>query len=185
MKYRVCDAVTFDGMFSEEECKDIIALGKGAIMEKAKLQHTDGNWRVGRGRNCSLAWIGRDVPGASWVFQRFSYIFNKITDENYGFRIRPPVALQFTEYKMLQNYDWHFDNGAENDVRLLTCVVNLKNAVWGGGTQIKANNWVDGDKANNIGAGTFFPCYLLHRAKKVILGTRYSLVGWATSRSLQ
>jgi hypothetical protein len=181
MKYRVCDAVTFDGMFSELECQDIIALGKGASMEKAKLQHSDGNWKVGRGRNCSLTWISKETPGVSWLFQRFGYTFNKINDENYGFRVRMPIALQFTEYKMFQNYDWHFDNGAEGDVRLLACVVNLKNALLGGGTDIKANNWVNGTSAYNVGAGTFFPCYLLHRAKKVLLGSRYSLVGWATS----
>jgi PKHD-type hydroxylase len=181
MKRKVCDAVTYVNLFTKSECEDIVYMGNSLIKEDGKLQHKDGRWAKGTGRNCSLAWLHSTAMGSGWIFKKIHYALQQVNDECYGFNIKIPYSLQFTEYKAFQNYDWHFDNGAENDVRLLACVVNLKNASIGGGTEIKANGWKNGYLANNVGSATIFPCYLLHRAKKVYLGTRYSLVGWATS----
>ena len=178
MKRKLCDAVTYVSLFTPGECKDIVNMGNSLIKEEGRLQHKNGRWAKGVGRNCSIAWFHTTSIGSGWFFKKLHYALQSINDEYYGFKIKVPYSLQFTEYKAFQKYDWHFDNGAENDTRSLACVVNLQNAVLGGGTEIKANEWKNGEFSGDVGSATIFPCYLLHRAKKVYLGTRYSLVGW-------
>ncbi|NBP29688.1 MAG: 2OG-Fe(II) oxygenase [Flavobacteriia bacterium] len=184
MNHKVCDAVTYVSLFTKEECQQIIAIGNDLLKEEGKLQHKDGRWAKGTGRNCRISWLHNTTP-VDWVFKKLRTTCNFVNDQFYGFNLIMPSSAQFTEYRAFQKYDWHFDNGAVNDVRLLACVVNLQNAIIGGGTEIRANGWMNGEEANKVGATTFFPCYLLHRAKKVWLGTRYSLVFWANGKGKQ
>jgi PKHD-type hydroxylase len=88
-------------------------------------------------------------------------------------------CIQYSVYTSEDSgfYEWHVDLG-KNNMRKLTCVVQLSDPseYEGGELQINNGNIVTVEKEE--GTVIIFPSYLLHRVTPVTRGKRRSLVCW-------
>lgn len=158
-------------------------LAKATDMEPAGLWNNDHSTRYSMGRRSDIKWLYRNREHDLWEeFDRIDRYFDAVADM-YGFKVKPITYMQLARYRPGGWFNWHYDNAVPGDKRLLTVSIELKHATLGGGLEFDCykegipqnfNVWSEG-----IGCGTFFPCYLKHKAKRVYLGERIAAVAWA------
>ena len=85
-----------------------------------------------------------------------------------------PMVFQFSEYSILNHYNWHDDHKANGTRRRIeTCIVNLNKEYRGGEFELE-----QGIVELNVGDCLRFDSKLKHKVNPVLKGKRYSLTGW-------
>lgn len=170
----LAQARVVEGVFTREQCEQIIAIGSGLPREDARVQSYGTSARIGH-----VAWID---PGAQtfWVYQRLATIVQWV---NQAFRFEMigfSDALQYTVYGPGHKFDWHVDIGtgaASNRKLSMTVQLSDESDYDGGALQFISAPELSMPKKQ--GAAILFPAYLAHRVTDVTRGVRCSIVGWA------
>jgi PKHD-type hydroxylase len=166
-------------LFTPEECKQIIEIGKRydldqATIFKSKDQVTEDI------RQSNVAFL-TPTEDMAWVYRRLTDCITYLNDTYFKFDLFSfGENLQFTEYiAPTGKYDYHVDKIYNGPVRKLSIVIQLTDPTEyvGGDFEI-----FDSSEPNKLsreqGTILVFPSYTLHRVTPVTEGIRHSLVGW-------
>lgn len=164
-------------VFTAEECKSIIEIGKRAKVFKATTVGVRNDSR----RDSTVAFL---FPQAAtdWLYRRLADAILS-TNQHFGFDLTHMVeGIQFTEYCAPgQKYGWHVDAGPRMSCRKLSLTVQLTDPDGYDGGDVQLNpdgNIITIDKVQ--GRVCAFPSWTLHQVTPVTRGTRHSLVVWVT-----
>ena len=168
-------AVAAEGVFSAEECAQIVALG--GPPKEAEVLDAGGHARY---RDSRVTWI-RPGPETEWVFARAFGVIRQVTEQTYQMDLAGfTEPLQVAEYAPGQYYDWHLDlGGGRISIRKLSFIVQLSDPAdyEGGAVEVLFSREASA-MTRARGAVIVFPAYILHRVQEVTAGSRRSLVGW-------
>ena len=179
--------INISGIFTPEECKDIIKLGK--------------SYKVNESQVGGLIAMGQSVPGYrssynSWImynpetkelFEKIKEVITNANEEYYKFDLNILENLQYTEYPYYKEgrYRAHIDITEDqayyNQIRKLSFSVQLTdpNLYEGGDLQFHMGNMGGPVAASReLGSINIFPSFWLHEVTEVTKGNRCSLVGW-------
>lgn len=166
----------YSSQFDAEECRRIIDLHRADDGVEGRLSAYGGSVV----RDSHLWWIYR-TPATEWLFRRIGQVVARY-NRSFRFEIDPLVeAAQLTRYSAGQRYDWHLDIGdAESSLRKISVVVELSSPASrrGGGLEVFHGDAVRSKVPLQRGDVACFPSFILHRARNVRRGTRWSLVLW-------
>jgi hypothetical protein len=165
------------GVFSADECEAIKDAALAVGLSRALVRRRDGRARQSRLRTNDYAKLPR--ANNEWIYDRILDKSQAVNDQSWRFAIEGIQEVQVLRYRRMQFFKWHFD--VRQGPRKLTCVFNLSppDTYWRGGLEIRAYH--EGKEvARQLGAGTWFPTYLQHRAKSPWWGERWVLVTWLT-----
>lgn len=178
-KQKLLTAVTVDKVLTRSQC-DMIKNDASIIgLEKATVMKRDGSNQRSIARTCSSCWLPKS-QNYQWLYNYIASIVDEVNTEHYRFDIMDMQNFQVLRYRPGQWFHWHWDFYDGSD-RKMTMVVNLSDSsdYIGGGLQVDGN-WSGKENCRNIGAASFFPAWMKHRARAPIWGTRWVLVGWIT-----
>ena len=193
----------FTGALSPKICQKIISLSKKRKKLKAITGTPSKNistyekltkkqkLKLKKTRNSNIIWLNEP-----WLFELLQpYVRTANKNSGWNFQWERSEAIQFTQYKKNQFYNWHQDTfpnphteGPFKDlIRKLSVSVSLtdENKCVGGDLEFDLRNL--SDKPNNIitckevkpqGSIVVFPSHIWHRVKPITTGTRQSLVMW-------
>lgn len=170
--------VSADNVFTEDECKKIIADNE-KYLEPASINIGMVDTTI---RNSSTHFLLPSEENA-WVFGRLTDIINQVNKEFFNFDLSGmSEGLQFTKYTAPGGfYEKHIDRAMHKIVRKLSLTIQLSNPDdYEGGDLLLhlANKPIVMEKS--LGKVIIFPSYTLHEVTPVTKGTRYSLVAWIT-----
>ena len=169
-------------VFTEEECQRIIGIGTLQELEPGLSP----GLKVDVMRRASMVRFLYSAEDSYWIFKRLWDTVNAIP---HGENITTLNFLQFTEYDAL--YGGHFKPHRDTDIfyhatnvtdlkRYVTCVIQLSDPyLYDGGNLVlypNKNEEIVGQR--DRGCAIIFPSSMVHEAKKVTSGVRYSLVAW-------
>mgnify|MGYP003136949708 FL=1 len=164
--------------FSLEKSQVVATVGG---LSKDKMYKKEGK----KVRNSHVVWLNEP-----WIYEELWPLVHEANkNAKWNFKLTDVEPLQFTKYvgSLNQHYDWHTDSGkGPHAFRKLSFVLQLSDPKSYVGGQFLINpsrRWskkdIRFDKSwENKGSIIFFPSFLEHAVTPVILGTRYSLVGW-------
>ena len=164
-----------DNFLSDEECEDIINIGKSKQLQKGNTSNNN----INKSRNSNISWLS---PNDN--FQLYKKLTDTITNLNkrfFGFDLYGiSEGLQFTNYVApTGKYDSHVDRCYETPIRKLSVVILLSDNFEGGDFEL-----ISGDEPIKLemkkGKLFVFPSFVLHRVKPITKGERNSLVAWVT-----
>lgn len=175
-------------VFTPEECKHIIAMGK-------KLEQMDGT--IGNKDSDSYS-VNKDIrrskvgafhPGqdTAWIFERVSHNINLLNNEFFKYDIYGFDYIQFGQYDAKDRglYSWHPDtmyneaNLHPGLFRKLSISILLNHDFDGGKFQIMMGGPdLVNEPEMHTGTMLIFPSYLTHQVTEVTKGCRMSLVIW-------
>lgn len=170
-------------LFSLEECKEIIKLGRSFKIEESSTASHKGFSEVRSSKN---SWL-RPGKLTSWIYQKIDPCIRNINDNYFGFDLHALEALQFTEYDESYKgcYVAHVDTlGNEvspNSFRKLSFSILLNDPnTYEGGDFLLYSDSIQRPVVfpKDTGTAFFFPSTTLHEVTPVTKGVRYSLVGW-------
>lgn len=166
-----------ENVFSQEQCKSIINIGKNSLPYSDEPSRTI----CSEIRGSTVSWI-RPVEGNEWIFQILSNAILVLNKEYFQFDLFGFAhAVQFTEYQSPGGkYDAHVDTLYEADIRKLSISVQLSDENDYEGGDFICNYGHEEIMPRTQGTAIAFPSYALHGVKPVTKGTRYSLVAWIT-----
>ena len=177
--------VVWENGFSDEDIKQIIALGELSEFKKGQVggassedSITDSNIR-----DTDIAWIDPE-DRSRWLYDRFGQFAAQINHDKYQFDLSHFQPLQYGTYRGGGHYTWHYDSGPNMpEHRKLSFVLGLTdpNEYEGGELQININGNCETPHSIKIRRGDLivFPSYVAHRVTPVTSGERRTLVGWA------
>tara|TARA_B100000131_G_C18099823_1_gene605545 strand:+ start:1376 stop:1972 length:597 start_codon:yes stop_codon:yes gene_type:complete len=180
--YDECDYATWDEGFTNDECDEIIRLGRSFDTTTSSVvgsedQRTDLNIR--KSKNSWLE-LSNDTE---WVYKRLGDISRCLNGLHWRYDITGfNEHLQYTEYNADKSfYGWHIDSGTmvtENPPRKLSVTLQLSDPseYEGGDFQIHGSSLQTLPKRK--GLTIVFPSYRLHQVTPVTKGIRRSLVVW-------
>lgn len=160
---------------SPENCQKIIDWGK-RTSEEALLGGGKKNFFK---RRSKVAWItkGSDFDD---ILAPVIDDFFAIARDGYKQKINFLEAIQFTSYGIGGFYGWHMDSGLGANNRIISASIELSppNSYKGGGLKF----WSHPQRVppREQGSMICFPSLMLHKARPVYWGTRYSLVLWGS-----
>lgn len=168
-------------VFNEQECKDIIDLGKKNNLKKALLSNDVEDEKT---RITEISWFKTDKENCfehEWIYRRCTDAINHVNEKFFNYDLTYIEELQFTAYnKKGCFYDKHIDaeyNGQGH--RKLSFTIQLSDEKSYKGGSLFLYNSKDPDVApKDIGVMTVFPSWTLHEVTPIKEGERYSLVGW-------
>jgi PKHD-type hydroxylase len=166
-------------IFSSEECEQIIAIGNRAAMFPAKFNKLDVNTQV---RDSNISWLYPESE-TDWIFTKISNVTSYLNENFFNFHLLGfAEGLQFTRYVApTGHYKQHIDKAFEGPVRKLSITIQLSDAAdYEGGDLILYYDHLTQLMPKDRGTMIAFPSYTLHQVSPVTVGTRYSLVAWAT-----
>jgi PKHD-type hydroxylase len=176
------DYVQFDSVFSIQEIKHIIKLGKSFIVDQSKTMGGTGFSEIRKSMN---SWI----PPCDLTVELYKKIQSLIEQANqtFDFDLRSIENLQFTIYneKYQGHYGAHIDKfenpGQPGSHRKLSFSIQLTDPTKYEGGDLLIYTSKNPMVANkNIGTINFFPSYTLHEVTPVTKGERMCLVGWVS-----
>ena len=139
-----------NNFLSDQECKDIIDIGKSKQLEKGST----GNNNINKTRKSNVSWI--------------------CPDDNFQ------LYRKLTNYKAPDGkYDSHVDRSYGTQIRKLSIVILLSDDFEGGDFELISGDKPDKLKMEK-GKLFLFPSFVLHRVKPITKGERNSLVAWVT-----
>lgn len=175
-----------EGVFTPDECKQIITLGNALDKIVAEVNASEPK-KIEKIRKGHIAWmpVNKDTQ---WIYQRLTTVIESLNNQFFNFDLSGFTEnLQFTEYKAPDNhYDYHIDKTYLSVPRKLSIVVQLTDPkkYEGGEFQIQlSSNPINVFKSQ--GTLIAFPSYVLHRVTPVTKGKRNSIVGWTTGKSFK
>jgi len=173
---------TLGGVFSREECEQIVAAG----IRLAETAAGVGGIAPGREgaaegvRKTAVSWL--DPAASEPVYRKIRQIALDMNERLYKFDLTGFAdPIQFTRYQSIGDYyTWHQDlaSGASS-LRKLSVVVQLSDPATYRGCDLEL--YSDGKpapQARTQGAVVVFPAWQLHRVTALESGVRYSLVAW-------
>jgi len=176
MKMKVTETL---GLFSREECDDIVIYGERQPLQKNSISKEDDPYF----RDCRISWF---PPGekTSWMFKKFLPLFVKT-------EVSRMEILQYTVYGEGMYCGWHVDDTKKSDHggdRIVTAILQLSppESYEGGDLQILTKDETKpgaGDEKfytvpAKKGSVIFFKGDVCHRVTKVTKGARRTLVCW-------
>ena len=165
----------YHNFLSENDCDQIINESQNSL-EKATVM--DNNSDV---RNSKISWYNNDTKITNYIKQEI----RKIAKDLYRFHINTIAPLQYTFYDKNMFYNWHVDSTddftqphLDRDLSA-SILLNHPDEYIGGALEL-ANPIKN--KIINLKKGSIvvFPSLIIHRVKKVEIGTRHSLVAWGS-----
>jgi PKHD-type hydroxylase len=173
-----------NGVFTKEECQQIIKLGESLNPQVAtvssKLEEDITT------RQSYVSWIFPNQDNR-WIFERVVGNALNLNSQYFNFDLYGLAeGLQFTRYDApTGKYDAHIDKMLDAMPRKLSITIQLTDP----------DEYEGGDLSLYIGPGmepstpekqqgkmVAFPSYVLHQVTPVTKGTRYSLVCWVTGK---
>ena len=171
----------YDNVFSDDECDEIIKIGKSKELKKATVGLEEQEDKKIRESNVRFI----EPLEMKWVYQRLTSVVLSLNNDFFKFDLFGfGEDLQFTEYNSPSGYyKSHIDKAYGSNIRKLSIVLQLSNPEDYKGGELQLLN--DGEKypvnlSKNRATLLAFPSYTLHRVTPLTSGTRYSLVGWVT-----
>lgn len=188
--------VYLDGMFTEDECEDIIEYHhtwneiKGKISEQDPETKETGSVQSDY-RICTLYCPDHEngLKEIDWISERILEAITGVNQDYFKFNVQALVELpNLMRYDSDNSghYDYHLDVGTSrpNCWRKLSYTLMLNDDYEGGELEFKTGQGVVKYKGP-IGRMVIFPSYLLHKVNPIIDDIRWSLVGWAHGNSFQ
>jgi PKHD-type hydroxylase len=175
-----------NNIFSPEECRSIIQLGREAPATEAMVKTKAGTSYKQGLRQCDLAWFSQEEQDYQWFHQRIADTLVKVNQDIWQFELDGKKEYaQFTSYGPGHKFDWHTDVGAADiSRRKLTCVIHLNDASeYQGGELLLFATSTPRKVSHEVGSMIIFPSYVLHRVMPVTAGRRYTLVQWMSGSS--
>lgn len=176
----VLATVTVPDVLTEEQCAMVkgLAIDRGLCRSEVLDRDLHSTIRS-RLRTCDSVWIEQS-PVTQFLYDAVIRTAVRVNDKHYRFDIGGLETMSVLRYRPFQKFDWHWDT-YRGSVRKLTCVINLSapDEYLGGGLQAKSD-WQNAARRFDLGAASFFPSYVEHRAKAPWLGTRWVAVAWIT-----
>lgn len=169
-------------VFTESECQRIIGLGNLQPLEPGLSP----GMKIDYERRSSMVRFLYPADDNFWIFNR---MWETVQSVPHGENITTLNFLQFTEYKA--EYGGHFGKHRDTQhfyhatnvtdlVRKVTCVIQLSDGgLYEGGELVlypPKSAEIIGQR--DRGCGIIFPSKMIHEAKKVLSGVRYSLIAW-------
>lgn len=178
----VAEALSHEGLFTSEECADILELAEGH-WEDAHVAETlatdDTPTRNEETRN-NTNYLLAPGEGNFWVFEKLLAIVTAANNEFYQFDINQFNAIQISKYEVGEYYHDHLDIGPGvlgNRKLSLTLQLSESDSYEGGDLVL---DFSDFHASRELGSVTLFPSFLKHGVRPVTKGTRYSLVAWVS-----
>lgn len=169
-------------VFSEPECQRIIGLGNLQPLEPGLSP----GMKVDPDRRTSLVRFLYSAEDNHWIFNR---LWETVQSVEHGEHITTLNFVQFTEYDA--SYGGHFKPHRDTDhfyhatnvtdlKRKITCVIQLSDGELyeGGDLVLHLNKQERISGPRDRGCAIIFPSRMIHEAKRVESGVRYSLVAW-------
>lgn len=169
-------------VFTETECQRIIGLGMLQPLEPGLSP----GMKVDYERRSSMIRFIYPADDNHWIFERLWNVVNEIPHSEH---ITTLNFLQFTEYDA--SYGGHFRPHRDTEHfyhatnvtdlrRKVTCVIQLSDPLLyeGGDLVLYPSKQKEITGLRDRGCAIIFPSKMIHEAKKVESGTRYSLVAW-------
>jgi PKHD-type hydroxylase len=178
-------------LFSEDECKKIIELGKQLEPIKARvgelkneeLQYIE-ELEV---RNSEVTWL-YPTHDREWIYQRILSSVLNLNDQFFQFDIAGSIEeLQFTSYKApAAFYAPHTDRCYNTQIRKLSVTVQLSDPKDYTGGELRLHEATAPTiMGKSQGQLAVFPSFITHEVTKVTQGERCSLVCWITGNSFK
>lgn len=172
-----------ENVFTDEECDNIIELGKSLTCLEATVGDYNSQGTDSRIRKNKISWIQSNEDTA-WIYARLTRCIDDINEKFWNFDLDYIEPLQFTQYE--ENADFygpHIDLAANSfNYRKLSFSVQLSNPEdYDGSNLIVHSGMLDPSAAGvitNRGSVNYFPSYMLHEVTPLVSGTRHALVGW-------
>ena len=175
-----------DTAFTNEECDNIIKLGKSLITTDATVGDYGDIKQNNNIRKNKVSWISV-TDDTAWIYAKLtSYIIN-INQQFWNFDLNHLETLQFTQYEEDADfYGPHIDLQASSfNFRKLSLSLQLSDPENYEGSDLivhagayNTQGVYNQSVSKNRGDINFFPSYMLHEVTPLQRGTRYALVGW-------
>jgi len=175
---QVNDFAFWKEVFTPEECKTIIDLGKSNEMKKGTAEGSDDV------RDSKISWI-YVTSETEWIFRKVTDIVMALNSKYFGFDLFGLAeGFQFTEYHApTGKYDAHVDKRFGGMTRKLSLTIQLSNeSEYEGGELTIYRSLKPEFMPKEQGTLVAFPSYVVHEVKPVSKGSRYSLVAWVTGK---
>lgn len=177
----ISNVVVVENQFSEPELKEIFSILKNLNYEDGRVLSKEKKGDVNLDiRKSQLKWIYSNQE-TSWLYTKLMKIIHSVNLSRWNFELvmaREPI--QYTEYDINGEYDWHIDTGiglsAQRKVSV-SILLSDPDEYEGGDLEI----WPGGEvkimpRIKN--SMVIFPSCLMHRVTPVTKGVRKSLVFW-------
>ena len=177
-------------IFTEDECKKIIKLGKRFQATESQLGDGRVNEKI---RSSNQSWIPPNNI-TQWLYEKISNAVKSANSEFYQLDLVSLEHLQFTEYHSnkkghySKHIDMHHNANTPNLFRKLSFSVQLSHShSYEGGDLITYFDGIENGAfaKRDLGSMSFFPSFALHEVTPTTKGVRYSLVGWASGPRLK
>ena len=169
------------GLFTPEECDEIIRLGLAIPEEQAVAGFPDAR---PTDRNSKLHWMYPD-PKYKWIYDRMDAA---VQGSNIGYEfdlVGFMSGIQFTKYNVGDFYDWHLDiGGGGYSTRKLSLTVQLTDPSEYEGGNLEFM-FAPEFQSRERGSITVFPSFLPHRVTPVTRGQRMCLVTWVDGHAFR
>jgi predicted 2-oxoglutarate/Fe(II)-dependent dioxygenase YbiX len=159
-----------------EECEtirnDALAIG----LTRATMRSPYGRVKLKMRTNFHVAYPR--TPDRDWLYERIFAKGQEVNQEYWRFALTDVEEVQILRYRPGQRIGWHFDTTIGVH-RKIACVVTLSSPEthWGGRLELVGKH-DNREVADLLGAATWFPTYLRHRATRPWWGERWSFVAW-------
>jgi PKHD-type hydroxylase len=168
-----------EGLFTNEECDQIIKLGYEYELTKSVTIGASSEYRDSR------SVFIEPNPDTSWIYRRLTDAVMDINSRFFNFDLFGfTEGLQFTEYTAPGGkYNPHIDKLYLKSIRKLSITVQLTDPNEYEGGDFEILDEVPGEKLTRTrGTLLAFPSYTLHAVTPVTKGTRNSLVSWVSGK---
>lgn len=167
----------WNGVFTPQECKEIIRLGEQKILSKAIVM----NDAFADTRASQVGWL-YSIDNMEWAYQKVTNVITSLNNQFFKFELFGfAEGLQFTKYEAPSGfYGAHIDKWLNGPVRKLSLTIQLSDPDDYEGGELVLNTGEEIIMPKEQGKLVCFPSYVLHEVRPVTKGTRYSLVAWIT-----
>ncbi len=180
--------LSIPGVFSADECREIIALFGEHIAVPGTTWNGSGYSVNPETRQLMTAYVPRD-PRTSWVYERMDTVFLK-TAKYWGLDVRETVEdVKYFVYREADHFcQWHMDVGGDHSCRRkLSMSVEICDSSEYEGGEMQIFPTDQGHVAGPVraaGTAIVFPSYRFHRVTPVTRGARHVLVNWISGPPL-
>jgi|APGre2960657404_1045060.scaffolds.fasta_scaffold05716_3 PKHD-type hydroxylase len=166
--------------FTNEELDAICIMGERASPQPAIIGQGVRDENI---RGSTVSWLDNE----GWLADKLQHIARQLNGKFFGLDLWGfGEQFQYTTYKYVkkskQHYDWHMDNGPNDNVpRKLSMVLQLSHPseYEGGDLELMTGN-VPHICKKEKGLLYAFPSYIVHRVTPITNGTRRTLVVWTS-----
>jgi len=170
---------TINPIFTSEQCKKIIEIGKSLTKQKAEIVSVKNKYDTNQ-RLSYVSWIPFNM--APEMYEIIEKVMHQTNSNHFGFEnMQITEFAQYTEYPEKGFFDWHIDSHINCEhqppVRKIsmTCLLSHESEFKGGGLEIIKEGNVLKPKQ---GQAVFFASFIRHRVAPISKGIRKSLVMW-------